>query len=75
MDISDEFGEKMFKDVLSHYFEHFSEEIYEKIGLVSFAHMVWWVQANAPDCAWRREACLKRLIALLDKLEDLDVGC
>ena len=74
MGISAEFTQKMFHDLLALYFGKEDESYFKKIGLVAYAHMIWWNQANTPDNHVRHEVCLKKLIALLDEVEDLDIG-
>ena len=65
---------KIFKDVLDIYFDGIDEETYRKIALVSYAHMVWWTVSNTPDDLERRDNSAKRLCAMLDVVDDLDIG-
>lgn len=68
------FVQPMFRDVLNRYFNGMSEEIYEKIALLSYVHMVWWNKANSPENKVRHEWCLKRCLELLPKYDSFDIG-
>lgn len=66
--------QKMFRDVIAKYFGGFDESTYQKIALVAYAHMMWWNEVNTPDNIKRRNGNLGRLCALLDTIEDLNIG-
>ena len=36
--------------------------------------MVWWTVSNTPDDLERRDNSAKRLCAMLDVVDDLDIG-
>jgi hypothetical protein len=36
--------------------------------------MVWWTLTNEPKNEKRRDGCLGRLVELLNKYNDLDIG-
>lgn len=72
--ISREEASKLYNDVLNLYFGKDDPIIKDKIRIVSYIHMVWWNRVNEPDNNVRLEGCKKRLIELLDKYNDLDIG-
>ena len=65
---------KIFRGTLEHYFPAFNEEIYRKIALASYAHMVWWTITNSPEDERRLNGNFTRLNKLLDEIDDLDIG-
>ena len=72
--ISREEASKLYNDVLNLYFGKDDPIIKDKIRIVSYIHMVWWNRINEPENNVRLEGCKKRLIELLDKYNDLDIG-
>ncbi len=72
--ISREEASKLYNDVLNLYFGKDDPIIKDKIRIVSYIHMVWWNRVNEPNNNVRLEGCKKRLIELLDKYNDLDIG-
>ncbi len=72
--ISREEASKLYNDVLNLYFGKDNPIIKDKIRIVSYIHMVWWNRINEPENNVRLEGCKKRLIELLDKYNDLDIG-
>lgn len=72
--ITDEEGKKLYNDTLNYYFGKDDPVIKDKIKLVGYIHMVWWNRTNEPDNNVRLEGCRSRLYALLDKIDDLDIG-
>ena len=69
-----ELTSRIFHDVLRIYLKDLDDLKYKKIGLLSYAHMIWWTMANTPDDTHRRDGNLKRLKALLKEIDDLDIG-
>lgn len=65
---------KLYDDVVRLYFGKEDEAIKDKIALVCYAHMVWWTLTNQKDNQKRLNGCKERLIALLDKYNDIDIG-
>lgn len=72
--ISDEEGRKLYNETLNLYFGKDDPVIKDKIKIVAYIHMVWWNRVNEPNNNVRLEGCRSRLYALLDKIEDLDIG-
>lgn len=72
--ITDEEGKKLYNDTLNYYFGKDDPVIKDKIKLVGYIHMVWWNRTNEPNNNVRLEGCRSRLYALLDKIDDLDIG-
>lgn len=62
---------KLYNDLVDGYFGKDDQTIKDKIALVSYIHMIWWNMVNTPDFKPREEGCRNRLIALLDKYDDL----
>lgn len=72
--ISDEEGRKLYNETLNLYFGKDDPVIKDKIKVVAYIHMVWWNRVNEPNNNKRLEGCRSRLYALLDKIDDLDIG-
>ncbi len=68
-----ELSQKIYHDVVKKYTGKESQEIEDKIALVCYIHMIWWNTVNTPENKKRLEGCKSRLIALLDKYDDLDI--
>ena len=69
-----EYCVKLYDDIVRLYFDNEDEVIKDKIALVCYAHMVWWTLTNQKDNQKRLNGCKERLIALLDKYNDIDIG-
>ena len=69
-----EYCVKLYDDIIRVYFGKEDEAIKDKIALVCYAHMVWWTLTNQKDNQKRLNGCKERLIALLDKYNDIDIG-
>ena len=69
-----EYCVKLYDDIVRLYFGKEDEVIKDKIALVCYAHMVWWTLTNQKDNQKRLNGCKERLIALLDKYNDIDIG-
>ena len=69
-----EYCVKLYDDIVRLYFGKEDEIIKDKIALVCYAHMVWWTLTNQKDNQKRLDGCKERLIALLDKYNDIDIG-
>lgn len=72
--ISDEEGRKLYNETLNLYFGKDDPVIKDKIKVVAYIHMVWWNRVNEPNNNVRLEGCRSRLYALLDRIDDLDIG-
>ena len=72
--ISDEEAKELYNNLLNLYFGKDDPIIKDKIRLVGYVHMVRWVTNNQPENTKRLEGCKGRLLALLDKYDDLDIG-
>ena len=73
-DVSDEEAARLYNDLLNLYFGKDDPIIKDKIRLVSYIHMVWWNRTNEPSNNKRLEGCKGRLIKLLNRYNDLDIG-
>ena len=69
-----EYCVKLYDDIIRLYFGKEDETIKDKIALVCYAHMVWWTLTNQKDNQKRLDGCKERLIALLDRYNDIDIG-
>ena len=69
-----EYCVKLYDDIIRLYFGKEDEVIKDKIALVCYTHMVWWTLTNQKDNQKRLNGCKERLIALLDKYNDIDIG-
>ncbi len=72
--ISDDEGRKLYNETLNLYFGKDDPVIKDKIKVVAYIHMVWWNRVNEPNNNVRLEGCRSRLYALLDKIDDLNIG-
>ena len=66
-----ELSRSIYEDVLSRYLGKDDPAFKDKIALVCYIHMLWWNKLNTPDNKARVDGCSSRLIALLDKYDDL----
>ena len=72
--ISTELSFRIYDEVLKIYLNSPTKEIYDKIRIVSYAHMIYWNKVNDNNNPIRLEGCRKRLLELLDQYDDLDIG-
>ena len=72
--MSDEDVAKIYNELLVRYFGKDDQAIKDKIKIVGYVHMVRWTSNNEPQNTKRIEGCKQRLLDLLDKYEDLDIG-
>lgn len=72
--ISDEEGRKLYNETINLYIGKDDPVIKDKIKVVAYIHMVWWNRVNEPNNNVRLEGCRSRLYALLDRINDLDIG-
>ena len=72
--ISDEDALKLYNALLNRYFGKDDPVIKDKIKIVGYVHMVRWVTNNQPENAKRLNGCKERLLKLLEKYDDLDIG-
>ena len=72
--ISDEDALKLYNALLNRYFGKDDQVIKDKVALVGYVHMVRWVTNNQPENVKRLEGCKARLLKLLEKYDDLDIG-
>ena len=68
----DAFVEKMIFEVK--YFGKDDQTIRDKIRIVGYVHMIRWNRNNEPENNVRLEGCRTRLLELLEKYDDLDIG-
>ena len=69
-----DYVKKLFNDIVNRYFENATDEIKDKIAIVCYAHMVWWTSVNDKDNMARLNGCKERLLSLIDKYDDLEIG-
>ena len=72
--LSAEYCKKLYDDIIRLYFGNEDESIKDKIALVCYIHMVWWTLTNQKDNTKRLNGCKDRLVVLLDKYNDIDIG-
>ena len=72
--IEDARAEKLYNDLIELYFDKVTDEIKDKIKIVGYVHMVRWTSNNDPDNTKRLNGCRERLLKLLEKYDDLDLG-
>ena len=72
--IEDARVEKLYNDLIELYFDKVTDEIKDKIKIVGYVHMIRWTSNNDPDNAKRLNGCRERLLKLLEKYDDLDLG-
>ena len=66
------FTTKLYLDIVNAYTKE--PDALDKIKIVAYIHMLWWNQTNEPDNKIRFEGCKSRLLALLPKYNDLNIG-
>lgn len=66
--------QKIFYTTLKYYFGQENQEYIDKIKIVAYIHMVWWNRVNEPQNMVRLEGCKQRLLVLIDKYDNLDIG-
>ena len=72
--ISDKDATDLYNSLLNLYFGKDDPVAKDKIKIVAYVHMMWWNRTNEPSNNVRLEGCKARLISLLDKYSDLDIG-
>ena len=72
--ISDEDVAALYNALLNRYFGKDDPVIKDKIKIVGYVHMIRWTTNNQPENEKRINGCKERLLKLLDKYEDLDIG-
>ena len=72
--ISDEEALALYNGLLKRYFGKEDEVIKDKIKIVGYVHMVRWTTNNQPENKKRIEGCRARLLEVLAKYDDLDIG-
>ncbi len=74
LDMPGEFCMKLYNDLVNGYFGKDDPIVKDKIAIICYIHMVWWTLTNQKDNAKRLNGCKGRLIALLDRYDDVDIG-
>ena len=72
--MSDEQVAKIYDELLVRYFGKEDQAIRDKIKIVGYVHMVRWTSNNEPENTKRINGCKERLLKLLEKYDDLDLG-
>ena len=72
--ISDEEALALYNGLLKRYFGKEDETIKDKIKIVGYVHMIRWTTNNQPENTKRIEGCKARLLEVLAKYDDLDIG-
>lgn len=69
-----EFAAKLYNDVIENYLGKKDQSLKDKIAIVCYIHMVWWNRINEPENMERLNGCKERLMTLLDKYNDVNIG-
>ena len=72
--IKDEEAHALYDALITRYFGKNDPVINDKIKIVGYVHMIRWNRNNEPDNNKRYEGCKARLLKLLEKYDDLDIG-
>ena len=72
--VSGEFVNKMYNDIVERYYGKNEQVIKDKLEIICSVHMIWWNLTNTPNNQKRLEGNRERLIKLLDKYDDLNIG-
>ena len=72
--LDSEIVRKIFYDVMNLYFDSFNDDILNKIRIVCYVFMTWWNLVNEKDDLRWFNGSKKRLLELLEKYDDLDIG-
>jgi len=72
--IEDEKVEALYEGLLKRYFDNPTQEIKDKIKIVGYVHMIRWTSNNDSSNEKRLNGCKERLLKLLEKYDDLDIG-
>ena len=72
--ISDEDAAALFKALMKRYLGNEDPAVMDKIKIVGYVHMVRWTTNNQPENKKRIEGCKERLLKLLERYDDLDIG-
>ena len=72
--IKDEDALALYNALITRYFGKDDEAIKDKIKIVGYVHMIRWNRNNEPENTKRFEGCKARLLKLLEKYDDLDIG-
>ena len=64
----------LYNALLIKYFGKDDQVIRDKIRIVGYVHMIRWNRNNEPENTKRLEGCKERLLKLLEKYDDLDIG-
>ena len=72
--VSADFSKKLYNDIVNQYFGKDDQVIKDKIALLCYVHRVWWTLTNQRGNEKRFNGCKKRLLTLLNKYKDLDLG-
>ena len=72
--IKDEDALALYNALITRYFGKDDETIRDKIKIVGYVHMIRWNRNNEPENTKRFEGCKARLLKLLEKYDDLDIG-
>ena len=72
--IKDEDALSLYNALLTKYFGKDDQTIRDKIKIVGYVHMVRWTTNNEPSNEKRINGCKERLLKLLEKYDDLDIG-
>ena len=67
-------ADRVYDGVMNSYFKHFDESINDKIRIVSYIHLLWWNRAFEKENVKFFNSVLAKLLNLVDKYDDLDIG-
>ena len=72
--IKDEDAAKLYDALIIRYFGKDDQAIKDKIKIVGYVHMIRWTTNNDSNNEKRINGCRERLLKLLEKYDDLDIG-
>ena len=72
--VSAAFAEKLYNDLVERYFGTNRQTIKDTLEIICSIHMLYWNVINTPDNEARMKGNKKRLYALLDRYDELDLG-
>ena len=72
--VTAEFAQKLYNDLVERYFSTNRQTIKDTLEIICSIHMLYWNVINTPDNEARMKGNKKRLYALLDRYDELDLG-
>lgn len=72
--VSSEFAYNVYNGVIKEYFKKDDESIKDKIRIIAYTHLLWWNRVYEPSDENRFVNVRRRLLDLVDKYDDLNIG-